>query len=222
MKIGLIPGAGGTQMLLRMIDFATAARMVSTGRPVSAEEGLKLGLLHRIVDGEPLEAAISFARALAAGGPARTRRPRQPFAQGRPPGPIRPSGRRSPRRSGRGRKASARRWPRFELMTLTSRLGFAEGRAEERAVFVQLRASTEAKALRRLFTAEREAGRLPELEGVTPRPVSRVGIVGAGLMGCGIAYALSRPGSPRPSPRRTTMRWSAAKRAWRNSWTAQP
>jgi 3-hydroxyacyl-CoA dehydrogenase len=74
-------------------------------------------------------------------------------------------------------------------MEQTLRLGFQAGLQEERAVFVHLRAGAEAKAMRRLFLAEREAGRLPELKDVAPRKVQTIGVVGAGLMGCGIAYA---------------------------------
>jgi 3-hydroxyacyl-CoA dehydrogenase len=195
-KIGLIPGAGGTQMLLRMVDFETAARLVTTGRPISAEDGLKLGLLHRIVDGDPLEEAVAFARALAAGRFG-AEAPIAAVLRARPAATPDPAVAAALLAETR-KAAKSQRAPMaaLELMTLTSRLGFAEGRAEERAVFVHLRASTEAKALRRLFTAEREAGRLPELEGVTPRPMAKVGIVGAGLMGCGIAYAALAAGFP--------------------------
>jgi 3-hydroxyacyl-CoA dehydrogenase len=192
-RIGLIPGASGTQMLLRFVDFATAARMVTTGKPIGAGEALKLGLIHAVVEQDALGAAVALVESGAIRDESRF-----------PPASAimaRPAARPDPAAIGalRGEIAKAARGQAapvaaLALMERTAALPYAEGLAAERALFLELRASREAKALRRLFLAEREAGRLPELKGVEPRIIATVGVVGAGLMGCGIAFAALNAG----------------------------
>ncbi|MGL4242385.1 MAG: 3-hydroxyacyl-CoA dehydrogenase NAD-binding domain-containing protein, partial [Beijerinckiaceae bacterium] len=186
--IGLIPGASGTQRLLRMVDFPTAVRLVTSGKPIPAAEAMRLGLIHRIAPGDVLEAAVDLAASPqvldAAAYPPSSAIEARPAAQ-----PTREEAaalRDEVVRAARGRAAPA---AALDLMLATAKVAFAPGVEEERSVFVYLRASTEAKALRRLFLAEREAGRLPELAAATPREIGTVGVVGAGLMGCGIAFA---------------------------------
>ncbi len=89
----------------------------------------------------------------------------------------------------KGAKGQAAPVAAFDLMRQTAKLPYAQGVSEERAVFVYLRASAEAKALRQMFLAEREAGRIPGQENLKLPEIRTVGIVGGGLMGCGIGYA---------------------------------
>jgi 3-hydroxyacyl-CoA dehydrogenase len=192
-KIGLIPGASGTQMLLRITDFDTAVRLVTSGKPVPATEALSLGLIDRIVDGPVLEAAaglivsgeVANTELFPASGTIAERAPAQPSPQ------TIDGLRAEVRKAARGQRAPL---AALELMEASALLPFTKGLAEERATFLQLRASQEAKALRRLFLAERTTGRLHELGAITPLEISTLGVVGAGLMGCGIAFAALNAG----------------------------
>jgi 3-hydroxyacyl-CoA dehydrogenase len=181
-RIGLVPGSGGTQRLLRLLDFSNAARFVAAGAPVDAEKALAMGLIHAI-DDAPLDAAIARLRGVLDGDPLPPS-----TASGRPSrspadlGPLRTE----IARSAKGRKAPLLA---LDLMVATAGLDFSEGLKHERALFLKLRGGPENRALRHLFTAERAAGKSPALRGVNPRPVSAIGIAGGGLMGCGIAYA---------------------------------
>jgi 3-hydroxyacyl-CoA dehydrogenase len=187
-NIGLIPGASGTQRLLRMTSFDTAVRLVTSGKAITADEALRLGLIHHIVTGDPLAAAIE----LVSSGALRdqTAYPASSAVEARAaalPDPLTSDALRDEvRKAAKGRAAQQ---AALDLMEMTAPLEYRKGVAEERATFVYLRSSREAKALRRLFLAERDAGRLPELESITPREIRTIGVVGAGLMGCGIAYA---------------------------------
>jgi len=192
-KIGLIPGASGTQRLLRLTDFDTAVRLATSGKSVVASEALRLGLIDQIVDGAVLEAAIDLIASGRAGNPQAfpTRLSLDAREGARPSPETLPVLRAEVLKAARGQKAPI---AALELMETTAALPFATGMAEERATFLLLRASREAKALRRLFLAERNAGRVPELEGVKPLPTGTLGVVGAGLMGCGIAFVALNSG----------------------------
>jgi 3-hydroxyacyl-CoA dehydrogenase len=188
-RIGLIPGASGTQRLLRMVDFETAVRMVTTGKPITADAALDMGLIHAVAKGDVLAMAVALAEGLAQDAE-RQSFPLSEDVEARPaarpaPEAVEPL-RAEVRKAARGQAAPV---AAFDLMLQTTKLPYAQGVAEERAVFVYLRGTVEAKALRRLFLAEREAGRLPALKGVAAREISAVGVVGGGLMGCGIGYA---------------------------------
>jgi 3-hydroxyacyl-CoA dehydrogenase len=184
-KIGIVPGASGTQRLMRMIDFATAARMVTSGKPIGAAEALGLGLIDAIADGDVLEAAVAMAAGPDIGGT-------PPLAEiearkvAPPAAAVVAELRAEVAKAARGDAAPM---AALELMLQTAKVPFVKGVQEERAQFVFLRGSAEARALRRLFLAERDAGRLPELADVKPADIRAVGVVGGGLMGCGIAYA---------------------------------
>jgi 3-hydroxyacyl-CoA dehydrogenase len=194
-RIGLIPGASGTQRVMRMTDFDTAARLVTSGKAIDAQEALHLGFIHRIVDTDVTGAAM----ALIACGALQDQTAYPPSAlieardAAQPDPDTAEALRAEVRKAAKGQAAPV---AALDLMETTARVDYKTGVAEERATFVFLRSSREAKALRRLFLAERDAGRLPELEGVTPYPVRTIGVVGAGLMGCGIAFAALSAGYP--------------------------
>lgn len=184
---GIIPGAGGTVRLPRLTDAATALEIVSTCRRVKAPEAQRLGLVDAVVEDLRPGAAV-FALTLD-GGKRRLRdlppRPTDPAAFDKAAESALKRGRKRP--FAQEQVAAFRR-------ALTE--PFDTALARERAVFQHLRQSDESAALRHLFFAEREALRVDGLEGVMPRPIGAVGIVGAGTMGSGIAAAFLAAGIP--------------------------
>ncbi|CDN56159.1 Enoyl-CoA hydratase/isomerase/3-hydroxyacyl-CoA dehydrogenase [Neorhizobium galegae bv. officinalis bv. officinalis str. HAMBI 1141] len=180
-KLGIVPGAGGTQRLPRLIGIPAALDLITSGRSVKAEEALKLGIIDEVVAGDLVEAAISAALTLAEK-------------------PLRRTGELNIAAidSAEIEKASAKILAKVRgqkapveavrLITASNR-PLAEGLADERATFLALRDSREAAALRHVFFAERESSKVEGLEGVKPRPVETIGICGLGLMGSGIAVA---------------------------------
>jgi len=172
--LGIIPGAGGTQRLPRLIGMAPSIDMITSGRRVAAAEALQLGIADRIAEGD----LIAEARAFLATKPV-VRRVRDliaapaNFAELRKQ--VKARGQISPVRA-------------FDVLEETAHLDFAQGMAREAEVFAELRNSEQARALRHIFFAEREIAKIPEAD-AKPRPVAQLGVIGGGLMGTGIAAA---------------------------------
>ncbi|MET3356148.1 UNVERIFIED_ORG: 3-hydroxyacyl-CoA dehydrogenase [Xanthobacter viscosus] len=181
-RLGLIPGAGGTQRLPRLVGVAQAIALICEGRVLKAGDALALGLLDEVVEGDLLAEAI----ARAPGVPKR-RLSALPVPAG--------DAAADEAAAARARKA-AKGVPAIDeaIRVIRAAGEFATGLALERAAFLALRESAEAKALRHLFFAEREAGKVPGLESVAPRPLEAVAVIGAGTMGAGIAVALADAG----------------------------
>lgn len=181
-KLGLVPGAGGTQRLPRLIGLAAASDLIGTGRAVKADEALRSGLVDRIATADLVAEAVEVVRSLAGSRLCRTGElsvpPSDPEEMKAVAGKI--LGR------ARGRTAPGEA---LRLVELAASLPLAEGLAEERAVFLRLRDSREAAALRHVFFAERAVAKVEGLEKVEARKVEIIGIVGTGLMGSGIAVA---------------------------------
>ena len=183
-KLGIIPGAGGTQRLPRLVGALKALDLVTSGRFVKADEAAALGIADEVAQGDLRSAAMALARRLAGREPRRTSALPVPafdeaaFDKAAQAVAARARGQISPVRAA-------------EAVRLATRLPFAEGLARERAIFSELRDSPQARALRHAFFAEREVTRVPHLDGVKPRPVSAVGVIGAGTMGAGIAVAFA-------------------------------
>ncbi|MCQ1852216.1 3-hydroxyacyl-CoA dehydrogenase NAD-binding domain-containing protein [Neorhizobium galegae] len=180
-KLGIVPGAGGTQRLPRLIGIPAALDLITSGRSVKAEEALKLGIIDEVTAGDLVEAAISAALALA-GKP--LRRTGELNVAAVDQAEVEKASVKILAKA-RGQKAPAEA---VRLVTSSNR-PLAEGLADERATFLALRDSREAAALRHVFFAERESSKVEGLEGVKPRPVETIGICGLGLMGSGIAVA---------------------------------
>ncbi len=182
-KLGLIPGAGGTQRLPRIVGVERAFEMIASGDPIPAPQALAAGLLDRVVADDLAAAAVAFARELAArGAPARTRdRPVEPASV--PSGGLDELHRRAAAKA-RGQTAPGRI---AQALHGAATLPFDAGVALERQLFEASRADPQSRALRHLFFAERAAGKL---DGSPPaRDVRRVAVIGAGTMGAGIALA---------------------------------
>lgn len=186
-KLGLVPGAGGAQRLPRLVGMCAALDLVASGRRVPAQEALALGLVDAVVSGDVHETAIVEARKLVGAALRRTGQLAVPafdasaFAAARAQVEKKARGQIAPVVAG-------------ELVAASAGLSFPEGLARARKSFFELMHGDQSRALRYAFAAEREVTRAPHLEGVAPRPVEKVGIIGAGTMGAGIAVAFVEGG----------------------------
>ncbi len=190
-KLGLLPGAGGTQRIPRLAGVAFALEMVAKGDPVSAKRAADAGLIDRLAtEGKLAEDAIAFAREIAAVRPL-------PRASEKVAAP-------DPEAVAAFQKANARRFKGFDApaaniacVVKATEVPLEEGLAFERQEFQKLLAGTQSSALRHMFFAERKAAKIDDVPEDTPkRDVSHVGIIGAGTMGGGIAMNFLTAGIP--------------------------
>lgn len=189
-NLGIIPGAGGTQRLPRLIGIAAALPVAAEKAMIGAGDAVTNGLASALIDGPLIEGAIAFAREIAA-------KPLPPAARGRPladPG----ASFWAEAEARIGKSARGQQAPLLAAAAMRYGLehGFDQGLAHERETFLRLRASPEAAALRYLFFAERSAARPADLRAVTALPMKIAGVVGGGTMGVGIAAALRNAGLP--------------------------
>ncbi|MBP1849616.1 3-hydroxyacyl-CoA dehydrogenase NAD-binding domain-containing protein [Rhizobium halophytocola] len=180
--LGLVPGAGGTQRLPRLVGTLVALKMITDGKPVGASQALETGLVDRMADADLLAAATGFARSLVAQP---LRRTGQLTVRPHDAGAFEAEAERVAKKA-RGRSAPLEG---IRLVRMATESDLDTGLKAERETFVRLRDSTESAALRHIFFAERSAGKPPELKAVEPRRLETIGIAGTGLMGCGIAVA---------------------------------
>jgi 3-hydroxyacyl-CoA dehydrogenase len=188
-KLGLIPGASGTQRLPRLVGMLPALDLATSGRRVSAPEALTLGIADRIAESDLRASAVALAGSLAG-------RPLRRLSQQEVPAfdvSAFDAAAAAARRKARGQIAPG---VAADTVKLAATMPFAEAMMKERETFIGLVASDQSKALRHAFFAEREVTRVPHLEGVTPRGVGKIGIIGAGTMGAGIAVAFADAGFP--------------------------
>jgi 3-hydroxyacyl-CoA dehydrogenase len=193
-QIGILPGAGGTQRLPRLIGPKAALDMIVSGRHVPAEEAHKLTIIDETVpESELRAAAIAFARRVADRRPLPRIRDRgDRLAEGTPD--LFEATRKSIARRARNQRAP---YACIEAVEAACAMPFDEGCARERALFEQQVNSEEARALRYAFFAEREAGKLPHIpREVELRPINTAAVVGAGTMGGGIAMSFADNGYP--------------------------
>ncbi len=181
-KLGIVPGAGGTQRLPRLTGIAAAIDMIANGRIVSAAEALKFGIVDGVAEGELIAEAIADTKTTNA---ALLRRTRSLTVPPEAADAIDKAASDALRKA-RGQLAPAEA---VRLVRLAATVSLSEGLAEERRTFIALRDSEEAAALRHVFFAERAAGKVEGLEVVAPRKIETIGIVGTGLMGSGIAVS---------------------------------
>jgi len=190
-KLGLLPGAGGTQRLPRLIGPEKALKMIVTGDPIEAREALADGIVDEIVEGDLTAGAIAYARRVVAEGrPLRRVRDREDklVAEG-----FADAAEALTRRL-RGREAPA---ACVEAVRNAITMPFEEGLRREGELFRKLVAGDQSKAQRHIFFAEREAARVPGIpEGTKPRLITTGAIIGAGTMGGGIAMCFANAGIP--------------------------
>ncbi len=188
-KLGVLPGAGGTQRTPRLAGMLAALDLVTSGRQVKADEAQKLGLVDLVTDGDLRAEAAAYARGLV-GKPLRR--------SGELPIPTFDAGAFEKARAAVAAKARGQISPvrAADAVAMAATLPIAQALPRERAMFLELLPSPQAKALRHVFFAEREVARVPHLKGVQARPFATVGVIGAGTMGAGITVALLDAGRP--------------------------
>lgn len=192
--LGIIPGAGGTQRLPRLIGIERTLEMVLGARPVDTETALRHGFLDRIIEGDLVAQAIACARALAdaGGAPRRTGQLRVDPASGTDEIVARFVEQANTQYRNRRAAHTA-----IEAIRASARLPIDEGLAFETGLVNVAKATTESKALVHAFFAERETRKVPDIPADTkPRRIARAGVVGAGTMGGGIAICLANAGIP--------------------------
>ena len=190
-KLGLLPGAGGTQRLPRLIGMKAALPMLAIGDPVPAKKAAELGLIDRLVGEDSLEAdAIAFAREVASKRPLPRIRDKEAKAD--------------PEAVAEFRKANARKFRGFDAPEANIRcaeaaatMSFDQGMKFEREEFMKLMTGTQSAAQRHIFFAERQAAKIDDVPADTKlRPINRVGVIGAGTMGGGISMNFLSAGIP--------------------------
>jgi 3-hydroxyacyl-CoA dehydrogenase len=179
--LGIIPGAGGTQRLPRLVGIPRAIRMICSGERLAAAAALDAGIVDEIAEGDLRAAAVAHARRLA-GRKQRLRDRAVPAADAAAVAEARAAA----LKAGKRRPAVA---AAIDVTIASATLPIDAALADERAVFQRLRTSREALALRHQFFAERESAKHPSLAGAAARPVQHVAVIGAGTMGAGIAIA---------------------------------
>ena len=186
MKLGLMPGAGGTQRLPRAIGLEEALNMIVSGATLRARDLRTTQLFDDVVERAPLEAAIDLARC-AASKPQPCKRLRDGLVEHPNPEGFLQFARNHVAKSAKNLPAPV---ACVDAVAAAVTMPFEEGLRAERALFVQLMASPQSRALRHAFFAQRTAARIEGIAATTPvRSVERVGVVGAGTMGTGIALA---------------------------------
>ncbi|KWF37016.1 3-hydroxyacyl-CoA dehydrogenase NAD-binding domain-containing protein [Burkholderia pseudomultivorans] len=192
-KLGLLPGAGGTQRLPRAVGLETALNMIVSGAPVQSEQLAKSGLFDEMADGDLLDAAVAFARKVGAQpGPHPRVRDRK-IVHENAAGFI--------QFARNSAKAAAPNFPAphkcIDAIEAGVLNGFDKGSIAERDGFVALMMTPESRALRHAFFGERAASKIPDVPADTPlREIRRIAVIGAGTMGGGIAMNFVNAGLP--------------------------
>jgi 3-hydroxyacyl-CoA dehydrogenase len=194
-KLGLLPGAGGTQRLPRVAGVEKALEMAATGNPIGAKDAYAIGLVDRLIEGDLLEHAVAFAEEV---------REARPLPKSSERDDKLADARNNPGLFDAFRKANGRKFRGFDAPEHVIRAieaavakPYAEGVLVERQLFMELMSGTQAKAQQYFFFAERKAAKVDNVpEGTQPREIKRVGVIGAGTMGGGISMNFLSAGVP--------------------------
>jgi 3-hydroxyacyl-CoA dehydrogenase len=190
-RLGLIPGAGGTQRLPRLIGVATAIRVTAEGAELSAREAHERGAIDELIEGDLASGAVAFAERVVKTGAAirRTLEIEPPAAE---------ANQFIEARKTIGRKLRGQLAPLAAIDAIENlyKLPAQDALREEHAACVRLLASPQSRALRHVFASERVVGRVPDIDSVAPREVRRVAVVGLGTMGAGMVQVFANAGLP--------------------------
>ena len=194
--LGIVPGAGGTQRLPRLIGVPAALEIVVSGSMVPAERARTLGILDDVIEGDVVDAAVTHARRMV------DKRMSIRRASGTDDRVVETRGK--PEVFEAFKKKMARRARGFEApyacvecIEAAANLPYAKGTAKEREIFVELLASDQSKAQRHAFFAERQVAKIADVPKDTPlRPVKTAAVIGCGTMGGGIAMNFANAGIP--------------------------
>ena len=195
-KLGILPGAGGTQRLPRVVGVEKGLQMMVSGDPIGADEALRVGLIDATVDGDLAAAGVAFAeKVLDEKRPLKKIRDlTDKIAVARDKPQIFAEFRKSVARQTRGFRAPE---SIVKAVEAAVSLPFDQGIKRERELFVELLNSPESKAQRYFFFAEREAAKIPDVPTDTPaREIKKAAVIGAGTMGGGIAMNFANAGIP--------------------------
>jgi 3-hydroxyacyl-CoA dehydrogenase len=193
-KLGLIPGAGGTQRLPRLAGVAKAVEMCTGGNPVKAQEALSAGIVDRLIDGEFLAGAVAFAKEVVGQSAPKTRERNQKLGTPQSNAEIFAGARETVRKKQRNLIAPLAAIDAIEAAT---RVPFEEGCEVEAKLFLDCLYSDQSKALIHVFFGEREVSKIPDVPKDVPAiPINSAAVVGAGTMGGGIAMVFANAGIP--------------------------
>ncbi|MGA8305611.1 MAG: 3-hydroxyacyl-CoA dehydrogenase NAD-binding domain-containing protein [Candidatus Acidiferrales bacterium] len=193
-KLGIIPGAAGTQRLPRLAGVDKAVEMCVEGKPVKAPDALKYGIVDRLIEGDLLAGAIAFAREVAEKPAPKTRERNEKLGTEEQNAPIFAAACETTRTKQRGLMAPL---AEIEAIEAATKLPFEQGCEKERELFVKCLFSDQSKALIHVFFGEREVAKIPDVPKDTPLiPVNKAAVVGAGTMGGGIAMVFANAGIP--------------------------
>ncbi|HZD94575.1 MAG TPA: 3-hydroxyacyl-CoA dehydrogenase NAD-binding domain-containing protein, partial [Candidatus Sulfotelmatobacter sp.] len=193
-KLGIIPGAAGTQRLPRLVGVAKAVEMCADGNPVKAKEALALGIVDRMIEGDLLAGALAFAREVAGKPAPKTRERNEKLGTSEQNAAIFTAAREAARKKARGLMAPM---AAIDAVEAATKLAFDEGVEAERKLFTECLFSDQSKAMIHVFFGDREVAKIPDVPKETPViPVKTAAVVGAGTMGGGIAMVFANAGIP--------------------------
>ncbi|MDQ2832200.1 MAG: 3-hydroxyacyl-CoA dehydrogenase NAD-binding domain-containing protein [Acidobacteriota bacterium] len=193
-KLGLIPGAGGTQRLPRLAGVAKAIEICVEGKPFSAQEAASVGLIDRIIAGDLRAGAVFFAREVAKRQPVKTRDRNEKLGLVKEHASIFAAARATATKKQRGLKAPL---AAIDAIEASTRLNFEEGCSFEAQLFRECLGSDQSKALIHVLLGERDVAKIPDIPRETPvLSLRRAAVVGSGTMGGGIAMVFANAGIP--------------------------
>ncbi len=195
-KLGILPGAGGTQRLPRLVGVEKAIEMICTGEPIGARQAHEMGVVDAVTEGDLREATIDYAARVAAEG--------RPLPRVRDRDRLIAEAARRPEmfQAAREHYAKTRRGLMAPLHCISAiqaatEMDFEGGMRRERELFTELLNSDQSRAQRHFFFAERQARKIPDVPRDTPRrEIAAAAIIGAGTMGGGIAMNFANAGIP--------------------------
>lgn len=193
-KLGIIPGAAGTQRLPRLAGVVRAAEMCALGNPVSARQAHDWEIVDQLIDGDLLTGAIAFARTVSGQPPRKTREIADRFGDPAANAPGLAALRKQAGKQWRGMQAPFRA---IEAVEAAARLPFEEGCKKEAELFQECLFSAESKGMIHVFFGERTVAKIPDLsKDVKPIDIKQAAVVGAGTMGGGITMTYVNAGIP--------------------------
>jgi 3-hydroxyacyl-CoA dehydrogenase len=193
-KLGIIPGAGGTQRLPRLAGVAAAVEMCAGGKPVSAEQALRYGIIDRLIESDLLTGALAFAREVAGKPAPKTRERNAKLGTPDQNAALFAAMRETARKKQAGLMAPL---AAIDAVEAAVKLPFDKGCEVEQRLFGECLFSDQSKALIHVFFGEREVAKIPDIPKESSLiPINSAAVVGAGTMGGGIAMVLASAGIP--------------------------
>jgi 3-hydroxyacyl-CoA dehydrogenase len=193
-KLGIIPGAAGTQRLPRLAGVARAVEMCAGGDPISATDAHQAGIIDQIIEGDLLAGAVAFARTKIGALPRRTRDLHSKLGDEQTNAPVIAAGREAARKKQRNLIAPL---AAIDAVEAATKLPFDEGVQREAELFQHCLFSDQSKGLIHVFFGEREVAKIPGIpKDIAQIPVNKAAVVGAGTMGGGIAMVFANAGIP--------------------------